>query len=236
MTIVLVLIACIIPYLIGSINFSIIISKKASGKDIRESGSGNAGATNMLRTYGKKLAVVTLLLDVLKGALGVWFGMLLTYICGKYFVSSDAGMVGISVSPETYKSIMAVAPHFMLLGGLFAALGHNYPIFFGFKGGKGVATSLGIILALNWQVGLITFVLSIAIMAITRFVSLGSVASAFIYAAADLARMIFTASFSWIKLIFDILLGGMLVFRHKENIKRLLAGTESKIGEKKKKE
>lgn len=233
MNIILILLACVIPYLIGSINFSIILSKKLSGKDIRESGSGNAGATNMLRTYGKKLAALTLLLDVLKGCAGIWFGVLLTYLSHKFFVPSDAGLTGISVTPATYNNIMTVSPYFNLLGGLFAALGHNYPVFFGFKGGKGVATSLGIILALDWRVGLIVFVLTILIMAVTKYVSLGSVLSPVIYFAADIARMIFTNDISIVKIIFNILLGGMLIFRHKENIKRLMNGTENKLGKKK---
>ena len=233
MDIFLIIIACLIPYLIGSVNFSIILSKKLSGKDIRESGSGNAGATNMLRTYGKKLAVITLLLDVLKGCAGIWFGMLLTYLSGKFFVPSDAGLTGISIAPATYNNITVVSPYYNLLGGLSAALGHNYPVFFGFKGGKGVATSLGIILALDWRVGLIVFVSSILIMAVSKYVSLGSVLAPVIYFIADFTRMVFTDNISVIKIIFNLLLGGMLIFRHSANIKRLMNGTENKLGKKK---
>ena len=206
----------------GSVNISIILSKALSGKDIRESGSGNAGATNMLRTYGKKIAVITLLVDVLKGCIGVWLGMWAAKIAGIYLVG------------DSYNKVAAVSPYLKLFGGLFAAIGHNFPVFFKFKGGKGVATSLGVLLGLNWIVGLTVFVLTIGIMAVSKYVSLGSVMSAFIYLGCDLVRMYMVNDFDITYIVFDILLGGMLVYRHKENIKRLMAGTENKLGQKKK--
>lgn len=233
MSTVILLLAAIVPYLIGSINFSIIISKKAKGEDIRLSGSGNAGATNMLRTYGKGWAALTLLLDVLKGAAGVLFGVALCTLCQKYIIPAGSGETGISVTAHSYDIINAACPYFTLAGGLFAVIGHNFPVFFGFRGGKGVATSLGVILALNWQTGLIVLAFALIIMAATRYVSLGSVMSAVIYLAVDIAHMIFTGSFSAVRLCFDIILSGMLIVRHRKNIKRLLAGEESKLGKKK---
>lgn len=222
MGIVLIVLTCVIAYLAGSVNSSIILSKALSGKDIRESGSGNAGATNMLRTYGKKLAVITLILDVLKGCIGVWIGMLISHLAGIYLTG------------DSYNNSMHVFPYLKLCGGFFVSLGHNYPVFFKFKGGKGVATSLGVLLALNWIVGLVVFVLTIGIMALTKYVSFGSIMSSLIYLCTDLVRMYIVNDFDIIYIVFDILLGAMLVFRHKENIKRLLSGTENKLGQKKK--
>ncbi len=231
MDIFLLIIAFLIPYLLGSVNFSIVLSKCLKGDDIRNSGSGNAGATNMLRTYGKKLAVVTLILDVLKGVISVLFGMFLTFLASKYIVS--VGNEGLAVSNDTFIRIQQQLPYYRLLSGVGVVLGHNFPLYFGFKGGKGVATSLGTILAFNWQVGLIVAVFALAIMAITRYVSLGSVMGAIIFVAVDLSYMIFTDSFSVWQLIFDIIIAALLIIRHGQNIKRLLNGTENKLGSKK---
>lgn len=233
MSIVILLLAALVPYLIGSINFSIIISKRIKGEDIRKSGSGNAGATNMLRTYGKSLAVLTLLLDVVKGCAGVLFGGLLALLCSKYIVSAGSGLVGISISEKSYDIINFLCPYLTLMGGFFAVIGHNYPIFFGFRGGKGVATSLGVILALDIRIGLIVLLFAVVIMALSRYVSLGSVSAAVIYVAVDLTYMIFTGNFDVVRFLFDILMSFMLIFRHRKNIKRLLAGEENKLGKKK---
>ena len=122
----------IIAYLIGSINFSIILSKKIAGFDVRQKGSGNAGTTNMLRSVGKKAAVITLICDILKGVVAI----LIAIILG-------------NIVPTQNKALL------VQVAGIFVILGHTFPIFFGFKGGKGVATSLGILLMSNWKIGLI---------------------------------------------------------------------------------
>ncbi len=220
--IAVILAVCIIPYLIGSINSSILISKAVNGKDIRSSGSGNAGTTNMLRVYGKKLAAVTLVIDVLKGVAAVLLGMFLQWLAGRYFAPDGA--------------VAAVSPYFKYIGAIFVVVGHDAPVFFGFKGGKGVATSLGCALMLNWQVGLIVAAAALLVMAVTRYVSLGSVLSAVFYLAVDTAYMAVVSGFDVYRLIFDILFGAILVYKHKENIKRLLSGTENKLGHKKEKE
>ena len=126
------IIMAIIAYLIGSINFSVIISKKVAGFDVREKGSGNAGTTNMLRAVGKKAAAVTLICDVLKGVVAIGIAIILGNI----------------VKDINRELLIQVA-------GIAVVLGHTFPVFFGFKGGKGVATSLGILLLSNWQIGLI---------------------------------------------------------------------------------
>ena len=122
----------IIAYAIGSINFSVIFSRKFAGFDVREKGSGNAGTTNMLRTVGKKAAVITLVCDILKGIVSILIALLIGY-----FVK------------DVNKAIL------VQIAGFFAIFGHTFPIFFEFRGGKGVATALGVILLTNWQIGLI---------------------------------------------------------------------------------
>ena len=200
----------VVAYLIGSINSSILISKAVMGKDIRESGSGNAGATNMLRTMGKKYAIITLVIDILKGVVALLLAMLAIKF-GAYAVS-------------------------MYIAGVAVVVGHNFPVFFGFKGGKGVATSLGVILLLDWKIGLITLVIALAIMAISKYVSLGSVMAALVFVIIQIVVMIATDSFDITRLVCVVILGGLLIIRHRANIKRLLNGTENKLGSKKKSE
>ena len=152
------IIMAIIAYLIGSINFSVILSKKMAGFDIREKGSGNAGSTNMLRAVGKKAAALTLVCDILKGVVSIFLAMIL-------------GNIIQNVDKELLVQIAGIA----------VVLGHTFPIFFGFKGGKGVATSLGVLILSNWQIGLICLVFALVLMALTRMVSLGSCAAAVLF-------------------------------------------------------
>ena len=140
----------IIAYLIGSINFSVILSKKMAGFDVRQKGSGNAGTTNMLRSVGKKAAAITLICDILKGVVSIGIAILVGYL----FNAQN-------------KSIL------VQIAAIAVVIGHTFPIFFGFKGGKGVATSLGVLIMTNWQIGLICLAIAIIIMAITKMVSLG---------------------------------------------------------------
>lgn len=195
----------ILAYLIGSVNFSILLSRIVGGKDIRKSGSGNAGATNMLRTYGKKMGVITLLLDVFKGIAAI-------LVCRAFSAGTTVEYIA----------------------GLCVVLGHNFPLYFGFKGGKGVATSLGVVLMLDWRIGLIAAVIAISIMAITRYVSLGSVIGGVVYILAEIIKAIVTSQWNAVQLICAFVLGGLLIFRHHANIKRLLNGTENKLGASKK--
>lgn len=200
----------VVSYLIGSINSSILISKAVTGKDIRQSGSGNAGATNMLRTMGKKYAVITLIIDILKGVAAI--------LLSKLAVSLGAPM---------WCSYVA---------GVCVVLGHNFPIFFGFKGGKGVATSLGVVLLLDWRIGVTVLVVALLIMVLTRYVSLGSVTAAVVFMALQIADMIITGEFNAVRLVCVLVLGFLLIIRHHANISRLLKGTENKLGGKKKEE
>lgn len=199
----------VISYLIGSVNSSIIISKAVTGKDIRQSGSGNAGATNMLRTMGKKYAIITLIIDILKGVVSILLAKL-----------------AINFGAPLYCTYIA---------GVCAVLGHNFPVFFGFKGGKGVATSLGVVLLLDWKIGLFTLVIAIAIMAITKYVSLGSIMAAVIFMVAQIIMMAINKSFNAVQLVCVLILGILLIVRHRANIVRLVNGTENKLGAKKEK-
>ena len=214
----------LVSYLIGSISGAIIISKKVSGSDIRESGSKNAGTTNMLRVHGKKLAILTLLVDVLKGVIAVLIGILIDFVLErqygmKSFVSQSEWLVG------NMKYIAAV----------FAILGHDFPIYFGFKGGKGVATSIGVALVLDWKVGLVVMIAALIIMATTRYVSLGSVIGAVIYPCIVAAFMLGMDKFNVIYLLCAVIIGLLIIVKHKSNIERLKKGTENKLFEKKEK-
>ena len=195
----------LVAYLIGSINFAIIFSKKFAGFDVREKGSKNAGSTNVLRTAGKGIAVLTLICDILKGVVAVLLAKLIGNI-------------------DNFEHI----EYLVQLAGLMVVFGHTFPIFFGFKGGKGVATSLGLILVINWQIGLICLVFALLLMVLTRIVSLGSVAAAILFPVLTLfitENYIVPGDYR----IFGILLGFFVCFNHRANIKRLLKGQESRI-------
>ncbi|MBQ7573296.1 MAG: glycerol-3-phosphate 1-O-acyltransferase PlsY [Clostridia bacterium] len=218
---VLISFTALCAYFIGSINFSIILSRAISGKDIRESGSGNAGATNMLRTHGKGMGVLTLLLDVLKGVVAVLIAMLVIEL------SSRTGA-------ELYNAMCVASLTY--LSGLFVIIGHNFPIFFGFKGGKGVATALGVVMMLNWKIGIVVLVIAITIMAVTRYVSLGSIIAAALFVVLDVSYMFFLDKWNIAEVICVVFMGAIIVLRHHANIKRLMTGTENKLGAKKKEE
>ena len=207
------IIVAIIAYLIGSINFSIIISKKLAGFDVRQKGSGNAGTTNVLRSVGKKAALITLICDILKGVVAIGIALLV----GNIVQNVDKALL-------------------VQLAGIFVVVGHTFPIFFGFKGGKGVATSLGILLMTNWQIGLICLVFALVLMAITRMVSVGSIAAAILFPVLVIfidQNYIVPDANNWKYLIFSIVLCLIVLFNHRENIKRILNGTENKISFKK---
>ncbi len=195
----------IIAYLIGSINFSVILSKKMAGFDVREKGSGNAGTTNMLRSVGKKAAAITLACDILKGVVAILIAMLI----GRMVEGSNAALL-------------------VQVAGVAVILGHTFPIFFKFKGGKGVATSLGVLIMSNWQIGLICLVFALILMALTQMVSVGSIAAAILYPVLTLfipQNYIVPGNY----LIYSIILAVLIVFNHRENVKRLLNGTENRI-------
>ena len=205
------IIVAIVAYLLGSISFSVIISKKMAGFDVREKGSGNAGATNMLRSVGKGAAALTLLADALKGVVAILFAII----------------VG-AIVKDTDKALL------VQIAGIAVVLGHTFPIFFGFKGGKGVATSLGILIMSNWQIGLICLVFGVLLIALTRMVSLGSCAAAVLFPVLTLFitdNYIVSQGSGY--LIYSIILAVIVLFNHRSNIKRIMAGNENRISFKK---
>ena len=203
------IIVAIIAYCLGSISFSVIISKKMAGFDVREKGSKNAGSTNVLRTVGKKAAILTLICDILKGVVAILIAVLL----GNLVEGTDKALL-------------------VQIAGLMAVIGHTFPVFFKFKGGKGVATALGVLFIVNGQIALICLVFALLLMAITRMVSVGSLAAAILFPVLTIFikdNYIVEGSY----LVFGILMAGLVVFNHRTNIKRLATGTENKLSFKK---
>ncbi len=184
----------IIPYLLGSINPAVLISKIFYHEDIRDFGSGNAGTTNMLRTYGKKAAAATFLCDLLKAALAVLLGRLLW--------GFDGGAIA----------------------GFFVIFGHMFPLFAHFRGGKGVACLAMVVLMENWLTFLILLLAYVVIVAGTRYISLASVMCAFLY-----PLILRAFANRGLNVAMAILCTAFVVFMHRENLKRLWAGKESKV-------
>ncbi len=183
-------------YLLGSINTSIIVSKIMIGDDIRNHGSGNAGATNTLRTVGKKGALLVVLGDVLKAVIAVLIANLI----------SDNSVA-------------------VYIAGIGAVLGHNFPLYFKFKGGKGIIVSTVAILFADPVLGVITAIVAILIMAVSRYVSLGSILGAVLFVI--LALMFKTTDAEFV--VFAIMLALLAIYMHRSNISRLLAGKENKL-------
>ncbi len=190
------LLALVVGYLLGSIPFGLVLTKLAGHGDLRRIGSGNIGATNVLRTGDKKLAALTLVLDALKGTAAV--------------------LIGARFGPDA-----------AILGGLGAFLGHLFPVWLGFRGGKGVATYIGVLLGLSWPAALVFCAIWLAVAAVTRYSSL----------AALVASAVTPGLLAWsgemrmaVLFLFFTLL---LYWRHAENIGRLLRGEEGRIGAKK---
>ena len=205
------LVVAIITYLLGSISFSVIISKKMAGFDVSEKGSGNAGSTNVLRTVGKKAAIITLICDVLKGVISI----LIAILVGKMFNNLNRELL-------------------VQIAGIAVVLGHTFPIFFGFKGGKGVATSLGVLLMSNWQIGLICLVFALVLIITTKMVSLGSCGAAVLFPVLTLFindhyTILTDGKSGRVYLVYSILLALIVLYNHRSNIKRILDGTENKI-------
>ncbi len=197
------IIIVLIAYLLGNISTSYIIAKRITGVDIRTQGSGNAGSTNVLRTLGKKAGALTFAGDVLKGIIAVLIAKLI------------ADFAGLSSETAGYLSVFGVVS------------GHNWPAFLGFRGGKGVATSLGSMIAVNPVMALTCFTVFLIIVAVTKYVSLGSVVS---ISLAPILMLLAKNSQGFLATLF---LAISVTITHRENIQRLLNKTERKLGEKK---
>lgn len=185
-------------YLCGSISTGILVSKIMHGPNLREVGSKNTGASNVLRTMGVPAAAITFVGDILKA--------LLPAVIGRWLFGLNGAMIG----------------------GLFAILGHNWPIFFQFKGGKGVSSTCAVMLVCFWWQAIICYVIAITTIATTRFISLGSMLLVSVYA----ILVICTNPGNWLAIVWVLILAGLCIWRHHANIGRLLKGTEAKIGQK----
>lgn len=192
-------IAVALSYLLGSVSFSIVIAKWVKGIDIRQHGSGNAGATNTLRVLGKGPGLLVFVLDIAKGVAAVW--------------------IGHALGENDWIPVLC---------GLAAIVGHNWPIWFRFKGGKGIATTVGVIATLAFIPALCAGVVAIATIALTRYVSLGS-----LLFAALTPLFIYIFYFSVPLLCASLLICIFAFVRHRTNIVKLLQGTENKLGAKK---
>jgi len=192
--------AIIVSYLLGSISFSVLIAKGMKGIDIRDHGSGNAGATNTLRVLGKGPAITVLLLDALKGVGAVWLG------------------VWLSSSPTYWVPALC---------GIAAILGHNWPIYFRFRGGKGIATTIGVLATLGLLPSLSAGVFAILAIVLTRYVSLGSL----IFVTLTPVILLFLGYSAPIVTV-SVIIWALAVWRHRANLSRIFKGTENKIGAK----
>ena len=210
----LILVA-VISYLLGSLNFGVILSK-FKHDDVREHGSGNAGTTNMLRNYGKFFALLTIIGDMAKVALAIFLSFLIIKekeLSGYKLFADNAAIMLKSFS------------------GFFCVIGHIYPCFFKFKGGKGVATSGGMVFLVDWRIALILLAMFVITVALTKYVSLGSILMAVFYPIYTFAFYI-SIPLTLIALVFAVI----VIVKHKENIIKLLNHEENKISFKKKEE
>ena len=213
MTVWALLLSVLEGYLFGSINSSIVVSK-LKRNDIRQHGSGNAGATNTLRVMGKAAAAAVVVGDALKAVV-------------TYFVAAGiAGAFHLDPANTMYCKYLAA---------LFTVLGHNFPVFFGFRGGKGILTSTTVIFLFDWRIGLMVLLLGIALIVLTRYVSVGSMVGCVLY-----PMLVYafgtgkTLPYKKWHLLLALILGVLGIVRHRKNIQKLLKGKESRIGEKSK--
>jgi len=209
----LYLIVAVMAYLLGSIPFGYLLVRIFRGEDIRQTGSGNIGATNVARSGARGLGIATLVLDAVKGALAVWLAAVLAG--SKYNLCGDF-----------IQHPCAPALRMMSLAALCAVLGHVFPVWLRFKGGKGVATALGVFCVLFPAAILVALAIFILVVAVTRYVSLGSILGAIAFPAAAY----FLQSTDAMSLLLASSVSLIVILKHHQNIRRLLSGTESKFG------
>jgi len=204
----------VVAYLLGAIPFGLIIGKRMANVDIRQHGSGNIGATNVFRTLGTKLGLLTALLDLGKAALAVWLSMLI--------VGDDVLIVaGHDIHVQSAQCLAAI----------MVMVGHNWSAYIGFKGGKGVACFIGGLLVINWMVALVGLAAGVTVILITRYVSLGSMLASLcvLLAMVVLALLAVVAP---LYALYGLVAAGLIIYQHRANITRLQAGTELKLGDK----
>jgi glycerol-3-phosphate acyltransferase PlsY len=204
----------LVAYLLGSIPFGLIFGRAIAHVDIRKYGSGNIGATNVLRTLGLKAGIPTLIMDLAKAALAVWVGML---------VIGDESLVmyGLDVHVQAAQAVSA----------LMAVVGHNWSIYLKFKGGKGVATFIGGLLVINPIVAIIGAGIGIVVVLATRYVSLGSILGS-LAVLVIIGALTALALVAPVYLVYILVAVAIIVYQHRANIQRLQAGKELKLGDK----
>ena len=215
------IIVAVAAYLLGSIPTGFLVAK-AKGIDIRSVGSGNIGATNAMRVLGKPAGILVLLADAAKGFGACFLGVLI-YNC--YF-NRFSGLH--STSDFIPLPLQEGMEHFAVIAGIFAVLGHNYTCWLKFKGGKGIATTAGVYLALAPWALLVGLVVFIFVVALTKYVSVGSIAAAI----ALPATVWIMSSQNLFLCLVTTALGALAIYKHKSNIQRLMAGTENRLGKK----
>lgn len=196
--VLLYILVAVVAYLLGSVSTGLLVARIMNGPNLREVGSKNTGASNVLRTMGLKSGAMTFVGDVLKA--------LIATLLGLWLLGHNGAM----------------------WAGLFAVLGHNWPVFFQFKGGKGVASTCAVMLPCFWWQAIICYLVTIGLIAVTKYISLGSITLVTLY----FLLVAFTCGGDWISILWAALMAGICIWRHRANIKRLLAGTEAKIGQK----
>ncbi len=205
-TILLTALVAVVSYLLGCFSTGITISR-LQGVDIRKHGSKNTGATNVLRVLGLKSGVLTFVGDVIKATLAILLGHLLLDTLGK--------------------EVLGIDRYGMMVGGLFAIIGHNWPVYYGFKGGKGVACSAAVIFFVDTLCALPAIAICLAVVALTRYISLGSMTLMGVY----MIVMCIVNWGNWPLCLFAALLFVLCVWRHRTNVVRLINGTENKLGQ-----
>jgi glycerol-3-phosphate acyltransferase PlsY len=196
--------ALVVGYLLGSLNTGVIVGK-FHGTDIRRHGSGSAGLTNTLRVLGKPAAAIVLVGDVLKGIVACLIGLRLG-------VEVGSGAAADSVS--------------LLAAGAGAIIGHNWPVYFGFKGGKGALTAIAVLFMIDWVLALVCLGFFVALVASTRYVSLGTLGATLLFAALSFVPAFGKTPFF---LVFAVLMAATIIVKHRANVGRLVSGTESKL-------
>lgn len=196
----------VIAYFLGSIPTAVWVGKAWYNLDVREHGSKNAGATNTFRVLGKKPGIIVLLVDILKGALATFLPVIF-----------------IIINNQEDKDFLI---HLQILAAIFAVCGHVFPIFANFKGGKGVATSLGVIIGLQPLAALICLFIFLIVFILTKYVSFGAIVAAMAFP--FIIKFVIGENSIWL-LGFSVLLSCLVIFAHRKNIKRLLHGEESKM-------
>jgi glycerol-3-phosphate acyltransferase PlsY len=208
------LVIAIVAYLLGAIPFGLIIGRRMANVDIRRHGSGNIGATNVFRTLGTRLGLITALLDLAKAALAVWLSMLI--------IGDDVFLVaGRDIHVQFAQCLAAIT----------VMVGHNWSVYIGFKGGKGVACFFGGLLVINWMVALVGMAAGIIVVLATRYVSLGSMLAS-LCVLLTMVILALLAIVAPLYALYGLVAAGLIIYRHRSNITRLRAGTELKLGKK----